>query len=180
MSPLRLNGSTSGYAELAASAAAGDVILTLPSTAGTLDRTNRSGNILQVVSANYSTSTSNSTSTYADTGLTASITPSNSSNKILVLVAQNGLYKTNGNLNNSIHIQLVRGSTALIGNYYIGYTGTTSYVYSGSCSFCYLDSPATTSAVTYKTQFLTMSNAAAVYVQSDSSVSNITLLEVAA
>lgn len=187
---LRLNGSTSGYTAIDAPAVAGSNTLVLPTGNGSSQQvlaTNGSGAlswsnrpILQVVSANYSTSTSNSTSTYADTGLTASITPSNSSNKILVLVAQNGLYKTNGNLNNSIHIQLVRGSTALIGNYYIGYTGTTSYVYSGSCSFCYLDSPATTSAVTYKTQFLTMSNAAAVYVQSDSSVSNITLLEVAA
>jgi len=44
------------------------------------------GKVLQVVNATYATSTTNSTSTYADTGLSATITPSSASSKVLVLV----------------------------------------------------------------------------------------------
>jgi len=50
------------------------------------------GSVLQVVNATYATSTSNNTGTYADTGLTASITPTSASSKILVLANQNGVY----------------------------------------------------------------------------------------
>ena len=55
MSAIRLTGSTSGYAEITPSAIAGDVQLVLPSTAGTLDRLNRAGNVLQVVENTSST-----------------------------------------------------------------------------------------------------------------------------
>lgn len=180
MSPLRLNGSTSGYAELAASAAAGDVILTLPSTAGTLDRTNRSGNILQVVSATYTTMTSSSSTTFADTGLTASITPASSSNKVLVLVTQNGCWKSNGNSGSAVNLRLVTPVINQIFGSEIGFTGTALELLIGSCSFVYLDSPASTSSCTYKTQFSQRVNAASIQVQTNSAVSSITLLEVAA
>ena len=84
MSPLRLNGSTSGYSQLDAPAIAGDQTFTLPGTGGTIDRLNRAGNILQVVNGTYSTQTTSSSSTPADTGLTATITPTSASSKILV------------------------------------------------------------------------------------------------
>ena len=51
----------------------------------------------------------------------------------------------------------------------------------GSCSASYLDSPATTSAITYKTQFANQVNAASVKCQPDSvGPSYITLMEIAA
>jgi len=47
------------------------------------------GSIIQVVHASFSTETSIASTSFTDTGLTASITPSSSSNKVLVLVSQN-------------------------------------------------------------------------------------------
>jgi len=188
---LRLNGSTSGYTEIDAPAVAGSNTLVLPTgngSSGQVLSTNGSGalswigagKILQVVNATYSTSTTNSTDTLADTGLTATITPSSSSNKILVLVSQNGVYKSAGNATNGVQIRLFRGTTELALNYAIGYAGTALQLYPGSCSFCYLDSPATTSATTYKTRFANIIAASLVAVQADGSNSHITLLEVAA
>lgn len=180
MSPLRLNGSTSGYSQLDAPAIAGDQTFTLPGTGGTIDRLNRAGNVLQVVDGSTSTLVTNNTSTYADTGLTASITPTSSSSKVLVLVSQNGLFKSVNNATSGVNIKLFRDATQLAFAVAVGYTGTLLNVYPGSVSFCYLDSPATTSATTYKTQFANYTNAVGVGVQDISSKSTITLMEVAA
>jgi hypothetical protein len=183
MSPIRLSGSTSGFSQLDAPAIAGDQTFTLPSTGGTLDRLNRAGNILQVVNATYDTPTSSSSSTYADTGLTATITPTSASSKILVIANQAGCYKFTSNTHLFLH--LVRNSSVLARMERLaGYTNSTAPSGVGSCSICYLDSPATTSATTYKTQFASGNNTATVVVQSTESVigatSTITLMEIAA
>lgn len=184
MSAIRLTGSTSGYAEITPSAIAGDVQLVLPSTAGTLDRLNRAGNILQVVGSSYSTSTSRSVNSFADTGLTATITPTSSSSKVLVLLSQNGCAKTTNNT--SIGLRLLANGVQLIGlEGLAGSTGTSTNNYFGSISTVYLHSPNTTSAVTYKTTFASQGNSASVFVQADSgggdlATSTITLLEIAA
>jgi len=138
------------------------------------------GAILQVVNATYSTQVTNNTTTYSDTGLTATITPTSSANKILVLVNQAGMYKSNGNVANGVWARLLRGSTT-ISTFAVtqGYTNTAIENYAGCASTCYLDSPATTSALTYKTQFRNQVAANLVYVQVDSTESTITLLEVA-
>jgi hypothetical protein len=135
--------------------------------------------VLQVVNATYSTIVSNSTSTYADTNLTATITPKFSTSKILVLVSQNGCRKQ-GN-DTYLQLRLVRGSTTIAtfaGA--AGYTGTTTTNDVGSVSIEYLDSPATTSATAYKTQLASGANTAQVNVQTVSETSTITLLEIAA
>jgi hypothetical protein len=135
------------------------------------------GAVLQVVNASYSTETVNATSTYADTGLTATITPKFSTSKILVLVDQNGCFKNNGS--GVLKLQLLRGASVLIlMDGYGGYNGAGSNE-AGSISTNYLDSPATTSATTYKTQFNSSNNTANVLVQTSSSVSTITLMEIA-
>jgi hypothetical protein len=184
VSAIRLTGSTSGYAEITPSAVAGDVQLLLPSTAGTLDRLNRAGNVLQVVNVAYSTQASSSSPTFADTGLTASITPTSASSKILVCVNQAGCGKDVSGA--FLYLRLLRGSTT-ISNFeraatYIGAGATTNYV--GSCSVCYLDSPATTSSTTYKTEFANSIGSGLVVVQAESggigSMSTITLMEIAA
>ena len=138
--------------------------------------------ILQVVQGTTSTGASSSTTTYADTNLSASITPSSTSSQVLIIFSQQGLRKTNGNANSGIRLQLVRGSTAIhvVSNALL-FTGT-ALENRGSCTAVYLDSPATTSATTYKTQFANDTAAAAVEVQSGgaSSVSSIILCEVSA
>ena len=83
---IRLNGSTSGYTEIDAPAVAGAGVLTLPTGTGTLLRA-EGGKVLQVVSGTTSTSASSSTSTFVDTGLTATITPASSTSKIMVIVS---------------------------------------------------------------------------------------------
>jgi len=134
----------------------------------------RIGNTLQVVNATYSTTNNTSSATYADTGLTASITPSNASNKILVFVNQSGVNCSANN--NGINLKLVRNSTDLI-------TFAVAYCYSNSgsimsASTVYLDSPNTTSSVTYKTQQARYSGAGLAQTQANGDTSTITLIEI--
>jgi hypothetical protein len=139
------------------------------------------GSVLQLVNATYSTETSNSTTTFADTGLTASITPLFSTSKILIIISHPSIFKSNGHPNNSMGIRLYRGATLLehFGRSLL-FAGTTLNM-NGSASYSYLDSPSTTSSTTYKTQFRNEdNNGALVRVQVESSASTITLMEIAA
>ena len=136
------------------------------------------GKVLQVVNATYNVETQNNTNTYADTGLTATITPSSATSKILVLVSQNGIKK---NDDTRVGIKLLRGATDLILlEQGAGETQTITQNYVGGTSTSYLDSPNTTSATTYKTQFRSVDNATYARVQQSSSVSTMTLLEIGA
>jgi len=141
------------------------------------------GSILQVVQANTATQVSSSSATPVDTGLSATITPTSATSKILVLVSQNGLKKQSTVSSNCIDINLLRGSTSLLSPNAVGAILETSTTVdnSGAASINYLDSPATTSATTYKTQFASRNGGAAVQVQyANISNSNITLMEIAA
>jgi len=171
--PARLAVGTNGQVLTADSTAATGLKWATPSAGG-------GGKVLQVVSANYSTSTSNSTSTYADTGLTATITPTLSSSKVLVIVSLNGVSKNAGDSNTSVGLKLLRGATTLATSNAGLYNATSSDFLSTSYSFNNLDSPATTSATTYKMQFANDVNSASVTVQRSSSTSTITLLEIGA
>jgi hypothetical protein len=134
------------------------------------------GTVLQVVTGTTSTSLNSSTSTFATTGLTATITPKSTSSKILALVSQNGLLKQNVT---GISLRLVRGST-VISDFAIEHNKTnTSLLIVTSASVSYLDSPSTTSATTYKTEYASALNIADVYVQFASAMSSITLMEIA-
>jgi len=140
------------------------------------------GSVLQVVNFR---STANNTSTtsqsYVDTGMSATITPSSTSSKILVVANLNGLYKDNAQ--NAISTKLLRGSTD------IGtidsmntYTDNTDTGASGA-SISYLDSPNTSSAVTYKIQFASISSSNVMinirWNASYTTHSTITLMEIA-
>jgi hypothetical protein len=137
--------------------------------------------VLQVVQGSTATAVSSSTSAFVDTTLTATITPLFSTSKILVLVQQNGVTISNASASNAMDIQLVRGATGL-GVFIGGLLNTnTALQQLGSTGFAYLDSPATTSATTYKTQFQSRNNTASVSVQiAGINTSFITLMEIAA
>ena len=178
-----LVGSTSGSITLQEPAVAGTTVLTLPAVTGTILTTTspKAGNVIQVVTATYAVETQNNTSTFADTGLSASITPTSSSSKILILISHPSNFKNASNASNDIGMQLVRGATNIssFGRSLL-YTGSALNNY-GSISYSYLDSPATTSSTTYKTQFKNEdSNTTGVAVNVGSSPSTITLLEIAA
>ena len=136
----------------------------------------KAGNVIQVVTATYSTEISNSTATYSDAGLSASITPSSSSSKILILCSQ-GMFKSTAS--GGIYMQVLRDSTSILVNGRLGITdsaGVGGFVL-WSCN--YLDSPSTTSAITYKTQFKNINTTGTAYVNIDGSTAQITLLEIA-
>jgi hypothetical protein len=139
------------------------------------------GSVIQTVFGTYETQVSNTTSTFADTGLNATITPTSSSNKILVTVMQNGVYK-DGSAEAGCQIQLLRGSTVISqlakragGDNGSGSAATMSI---GTVGASILDNANTTSATTYKTQFKSASNASTVYVQIYTCDSTIILQEI--
>ena len=138
------------------------------------------GSVLQVVNATYGTIQTTSSSTFTDTGLTATITPSSSSSKILVIVNQCGVRKDTGNT--GVGLRLLRGASVILKfEDAAGNTDSTAQNFIGSISTSYLDSPATTSATTYKTQFNSWANIANARVQvfDGATASTITLLEIA-
>jgi hypothetical protein len=147
-------------------------------TAGDLGL-NTTGSVLQVVSATTTTQAVSSTGTLADTGLSASITPSATSSKILVLF-DHGEHRITGSSATALRIDLYKDSTELkVFAYYAGYGSGYTNIHIGSVSGSYLDSPSTTSAITYKTRFSRPYGSGEVVVQADSAASTITLLEIA-
>jgi hypothetical protein len=192
MSQVAISGNASGTGTLtiAAPNTNSNYTLTLPQNTGTFITTSSTGqvipraalptgSVLQVVNATYATSTSSTTSTYADTGLTATITPSSSSSKILVIVSQNGCRKQSNDT--YIGIRLLRASTTIFTPITAAsYTASAATNDIGSVSCEYLDSPATTSATTYKTQFNSGNNTATVFVQVGNDGSTMTLMEISA
>ncbi len=164
------NASGTGTFTIASPNSSTDRTLTLPDNTGTIltSATNTNfpaGSVLQVVQGTYATFTSSSSSTYADTGLSASITPSSSSNKILVFASMVGVGKNTGNC--KVALRLVRNSTA-IEEFSTETAGsswnTTTQVDVGTTSCVILDSPATTSSTTYKVQLAATGNTAQVFI----------------
>jgi hypothetical protein len=103
---------------------------------------------------------------------------------VLVLVTQTGLAKSTSDA--SIKLRLMRGATELCQfEASAAYTGGSVANYVGGTGTNYLDSPATTSATTYKTQFARAAGSGTVYLQVDGAVgtnstSTITLMEIGA
>jgi hypothetical protein len=138
------------------------------------------GKVLQVVAATTTTSASTSSSSFSDTGLTATITPSLATSKVLVLITQNGCGKSSGSASNQLSIKTLRGATQIGLNTQQGFTNTAIYNLGQSYAFSFLDSPATTSATIYKTQFASGASTSSVSVQDNGDTSSIVLLEIGA
>ena len=131
---------------LPASFTAGQVL-----TAAQMNNLRGAFRVLQVVTANTenNSGTTVSTTAYTATGLTATITPTSTSSKILILVSQANR-KTNADSQTEVQSKIYRGATALGSNFFL----STCYTNAAEelrimASLTYLDSPATTSATTY-------------------------------
>ena len=136
------------------------------------------GKVLQVVSARTNTTLTSTSDVYADTGLTATITPSSASSTILVLVEMAGLQKAVGNT--YVGLKLFRGATELaIIDDAVGSNNSSNQQSVGGVGINYLDTPATTAATTYKTQFNSGANISIVRVN-NGGTSSITLMEIGA
>lgn len=136
------------------------------------------GTVIQVVQGSTTTASSHgSTSTLSDTNLSASITPSSASNKIFVMINQHIYFQRYGGT-----IVILRGSTnisAVTDTYqnYMNVSGDISF--RGYATHSQLDSPSTTSAITYKTQAKSYSTSYPLQCQrGDRWTSFITLMEV--
>jgi hypothetical protein len=144
------------------------------------------GKVLQVINATYSTSTVVSSTSFADSGLTANITPSSTSSKILVTVALNGIERRD--TLNWLYANVMRNSTQIVADFsgratYMqkyGYTNSDYHTGAGGASVTYLDSPSTTSETTYKVQIRVENAAYGVGICSMNSTSMITLMEISA
>lgn len=137
------------------------------------------GQPVQTVQGTTATEVSSSTNAYVDTGLTATITPTSASHVVLVNVSQAGCAKDTGNT--SLSLKLVRASSDILQiETSAGNTGSAARNYFGPISRLYRDSPGTTAATIYKTQFMSQQNTAAAVVQIGSAeTSTITLTELA-
>jgi hypothetical protein len=148
-------------------------------TAGAMDALRGAFRVLQVVTGTTTTEVSNSTSTYADSGLSASITPQSNTSKILVITTQD-VGKDFGNAENRVQMRIMRGATQVQDSgSLMCYTGSAIFNII-SQSFHYLDSPATTSAVTYKTQIRNPNNTASAKAQYGGGTGVIILMEISA
>jgi hypothetical protein len=136
------------------------------------------GKVLQVVSTTYSTQTSvSSDTTWTDSGISLSITPSAATSKVLILASY--YYRKNGaDADAAVDIRLVRGATTIFTHTRNIATDSTNF-HMQQNGMTYLDSPSTTSATTYKIQFKGHT-ATTVSMQYLSNPSSLILMEIGA
>ena len=179
MSSIKLTADSGGGTfEIKAPSSSGNTrVLTLPDTGNYI----LGGRILQVVQAVKTDTATTSSATFADiSGLSVSITPSSTSNKILVSC---NLYV--GGASNSFQgFKVFRDSTAIgLGTAATGNQTNVSFatvVTNASSSafglhngtFEFLDSPSSTSSLTYKIQFASLYNSAALYINRPNTTDN--------
>ena len=120
----------------------------------TASNVNIAGHVVQVVQGTLGSAANTNTTSYSDTGLTATITPTSATSKILVLcnMCASGVMQ-NGGADAQGLFKLVRGSTDLneAVNRSYDYGGSGSIIF-GQFLMSWSDSPSTTSATTYKLQ----------------------------
>jgi hypothetical protein len=145
---LDLKGGTSGQVLAKASGTDMDFSWATPAGGG--------GKVLQVVQGTLTTAFTTTSTSFVDSGLTVTITPSSATSKVMVFVSIPTAYASRTGTGVSAYAGtcLLRGATTLqtsdigIFNYYNGSNWTAFNPIASS----YLDSPATTSATTYKVQ----------------------------
>jgi len=141
------------------------------------------GKVLQVQSQAYTTATTTTSTSLVDTGITRSITPSATSSKVLVMVTIPYFCTSASTATAGGKFVIYRGATEIGGysganNVYI--TASTGTEVDGTWSITFLDSPATTSATTYKVQFVARASTTTLGISTASMASTITLLEIGA
>jgi hypothetical protein len=150
-----------------------------------------SGKILNVVNDSDNTNTVISSTTYADTGLSASITPSSTSSKILITVSQDFQLETTSSQTNILGgFKLLRDSTTLYTGSDDGHSfgvrikgnGSSSREFNFVWSYQYYDTPSSTSSIVYKLQCRTYNTNSRFRLNNQingTSKSFITLMEIA-
>ena len=164
MGSVVINGATSGAVTIAVPAEAGTRTVSLPAETGTVLTNSTTGCVLQVVTANFTgvqtiASASGNTFNFVDiTSLSVAITPKTTSSKILLLAQVNigcntadriaALRFTGGNADD--YVGAAAGNRQRVAGLFTSPSG--AGVVANMMSITFLDSPATTSATTYKVQ----------------------------
>lgn len=190
MSKVTIQGDASGTGifTIASPNSNTDRTLVLPDEAGTVLTTAGvpasampAGSVIQVVNFTTASEVETTSGSLIDTGLQASITPSSSTNKILVIVTAS-IYTSEIGTDSGVKLGLLRNGSSIINTYFLNY-GLWNNVEQrarGGCSVTKLDSPASTSSVTYKLQIASSAGGRRVGINHDASTSTITLMEIAA
>jgi len=132
------------------------------------------GKLLQLVNNTYATNFATSSTSYVDTGMSTTITPTSATSKIFVIYNGNHRVSTAGG---AVNLRIMRGATQIkLYNAQL-YTGTNPE--RGEVTLTWLDSPATTSATTYKIQMCNdVANSIEAQLNNEASV--LTLMEIGA
>ena len=137
------------------------------------------GKVLQVLNTTRDQSSSTSSTSFVDinSGFKVDITPSSTGSKILIWCHIAGI-TTNSNSASACSIQVLRDSTSVAYNENIKYGA--QYPESFTTTITHLDSPNTTSQVTYKPQFRNRESANVSINISGSDISEMVVMEIAA
>jgi hypothetical protein len=204
MSKVQLQGNVSGTGvfTIASPNSNTDRTLTLPDVSGTIQTTGAAiarsqlpaGSILQVVYGETTDRTAwSGITSWTDSGITATITPTSASSRILVLV--DGKF---GGTDSGVNftLRLLRNATLIYAGTDTGNKQGFAHLEQGWAAFQYfifptnattVDSPASTSALTYKVQFLPNTTSGSIFINrtannsssQGNTRSSITLLEIA-
>ena len=134
--------------------------------------------IMQVVRGSHSTQTESTSTTYIASGLTASVTPQATSSTVLIDVRLQGSTSAAGATLQARIIRRIGITDTTIGTWAYALYNSSGGLY-GTWSQTIIDSPATTSACTYRVEF-SSNGGTAVYTQTGGSQSNIILQEISA
>jgi len=140
------------------------------------------GKILQVIQATHSTEESTTSATFVSSSLSATITPTSATSKVLAVVNASVTSTRVTNINSGIALTgLDRGGIVLVRGYGLIYeeagTNATRQI-DAQQTLMFLDSPATTSATTYTLVYATVAGTTTLFRGNQTGV--ITLMEVAA
>jgi hypothetical protein len=146
------------------------------------------GKVLQVLSKEVNTFQAINSATYVDfTDFTLTITPSANTSKVLIFISVNGWDAQSQTTPNPVTISLRKGASTLLHTPYNWYAPVSNSVTSpitkapnGLLSASYLDSPATTSAVTYKVSGLNSSAPGSGFFMNNGATSSMTIMEIGA
>ena len=122
------------------------------------------GNIIQVVNTAELNMMETSSTSYEDfTDATLNITPSSSSNKILVMFTCYWVNNLVGSTNVNCSFKSLRDSTNIYESFHSAESGSGGLQAKGTCNHIFVDSPSTASAVTYKVQIKVNNSSSTVY-----------------
>jgi len=138
------------------------------------------GKVLQVVQTQYTSNVTTTSTTLVDTPLTASITPSSVTSRVLVVLAGGTLTTAGTSASPFSLISLSRGATVITPAIHgLGYAQSTGSWGASIMSGSVLDSPASIAPVTYKIQFRVGTTGDTAYFNANGTVT-LTLMEIAA